>query len=84
MSSEKSVLSFREVGTSPRTMRCASPSAMAVLPTPGSPMSTGLFFDLRERMRMTLRISASRPITGSSFCLRARSVRSVPNFFSAS
>ena len=84
MSSENSVLSFREAGTSPRTMRSASPSAMAVLPTPGSPMSTGLFFDLRESMRITLRISASRPITGSSFCLRAMSVRSVPNFFSAS
>jgi len=25
-------------------MRCASPSTMAVLPTPGSPMRTGLFF----------------------------------------
>ena len=57
ISSEKMVLSFSPSGTSPRTMRCASPSAMAVLPTPGSPMSTGLFFVLRERMRMTLRIS---------------------------
>lgn len=28
---------------SPATMRMASPSAMAVLPTPGSPISTGLF-----------------------------------------
>ena len=28
---------------SPLTMRCASPSTMAVLPTPGSPISTGLF-----------------------------------------
>ena len=31
-----------------RTIRCASPSTMAVLPTPGSPMSTGLFFVRRE------------------------------------
>ena len=30
-------------GTSPRTMRWARPSTMAVLPTPGSPISTGLF-----------------------------------------
>jgi hypothetical protein len=28
---------------SPATMRMANPSAMAVLPTPGSPMRTGLF-----------------------------------------
>jgi len=36
--------SFRLLGTSPLTMRCAKPSTMAVLPVPGSPMSTGLFF----------------------------------------
>ena len=29
----------------------------SVLPTPGSPMSTGLFLVLRERMRMVRRIS---------------------------
>ncbi len=57
ISSEKMVVSFRPSGTSPRTIRWARPSAMAVLPTPGSPMSTGLFFVLRDRMRMTLRIS---------------------------
>ena len=84
ISSAMSWRSFRLSGTSPRTMRCASPSAMAVLPTPGSPMHTGLFLLLRERMRITLRISVSRPMTGSSFCLRARSVRSWPYFFSAS
>ena len=84
MSSEKMVRSFSPSGTSPRTIRWARPSAMAVLPTPGSPMSTGLFLVLRDRMRMTLRISASRPMTGSSSLLRARSTRSVPYFFSAS
>ena len=31
-------------GTSPFTIRNASPSTIAVLPTPGSPISTGLFF----------------------------------------
>src|SRR4029453_16382957 len=30
-------------GTSPETIRWASPSTIAVLPTPGSPISTGLF-----------------------------------------
>jgi len=84
MSSEKIVRSLRPSGTSPRTIRWARPSAMAVLPTPGSPMSTGLFFVLRDRMRMTLRISASRPMTGSSSFVRARSTRSVPYFLSAS
>ena len=36
-------LPLRPSGTSPLMMRCASPSTMAVLPTPGSPISTGLF-----------------------------------------
>ena len=36
-------LSLSPSGTSPRTMRWASPSTIAVLPTPGSPISTGLF-----------------------------------------
>jgi len=48
MSSATIRLCFNPSGTSPRTMRCASPSTMAVLPTPGSPMSTGLFFVRRE------------------------------------
>ncbi len=46
-------LFLRESGTSPLTMRRARPSAMAVLPTPGSPMRTGLFFVRRERICMT-------------------------------
>ena len=33
---------FNPSGTSPRTMRWANPSTMAVLPTPGSPISTGI------------------------------------------
>ena len=40
--------SFRLDGTSPATIRWAKPSTIAVLPTPGSPMSTGLFFVRRE------------------------------------
>ena len=84
MSREKSVLSLSPSGTSPLTIRCASPSAIAVLPTPGSPIKTGLFLVLRESMRMTLRISSSRPITGSSLCFFAAAVRSVPYFSSAS
>ena len=39
-------------GTSPLTMRCARPSTIAVLPTPGSPISTGLFLVRRCRIWM--------------------------------
>ena len=64
----------------PATIRRASPSAIAVLPTPGSPISTGLFFVRRESTWITRRISWSRPITGSSLPCRARSTRSMPYF----
>ena len=77
-------LSFKASGTSPRTIRCASPSTAAVLPTPGSPIKTGLFFVFLDRMRITFRISASRPITGSSFCSLARSTKSCPYLLSVS
>src|SRR6266542_3070779 len=39
---------FNESGTSPLMIRRASPSTIAVLPTPGSPISTGLFFVTRD------------------------------------
>ena len=48
MSSATMRLSFSPSGTSPRTMRWARPSTMAVLPTPGSPISTGLFLVRRR------------------------------------
>ena len=62
-------LFLSDSGTSPRTMRWAMPSTIAVLPTPGSPMSTGLFFVRRESTCMTRRISSSRPMTGSTLAL---------------
>ena len=70
-------------GTSPATTRSASPSTIAVLPTPGSPIRTGLFLVRRASTWMTRRISASRPTTGSSLPDRARSVRSMEYFASA-
>ena len=76
MSSATSRLSLSPSGTSPATMRWASPSTMAVLPTPGSPISTGLFLVRRDSTWITRRISSSRPMTGSSLPLRAASVRS--------
>ena len=77
-------LSRSDSGTSASTMRCASPSTTAVLPTPGSPMRTGLFFVRRESTCTTRRISESRPMTGSSAPSRASAVRSVPYCSSAS
>ena len=77
-------LSFKPSGTSPFTMRCANPSATAVLPTPGSPIKTGLFLLRLSRICMMRRISSSRPITGSSLPSLARRVKSVPNFSSDS
>ena len=64
-------------------MRWAMPSTIAVLPTPGSPMSTGLFLVRRDSTWMARRISSSRPMTGSSLPLRADSVRSRVYFSSA-
>ena len=84
MSSARSFLSLRLSGTSPLTMRWASPSTIAVLPTPGSPISTGLFLVRRDSTWMVRRISSSRPITGSSLPSRAAWVRSRVYFLSAS
>jgi len=75
ISKEKTILSFRFSGTSPSTILCAKPSAIAVLPTPGSPTNIGLFLVLRVKICKTLRISSSRPITGSNFPLLANSLR---------
>ena len=65
-----------------RTMRKARPSAMADLPTPGSPISRGLFFLRRDSIWHTRSISFSRPTTGSSLPSRAYCVRSLPKLSS--
>ena len=72
-------LFLSDAGTSFLMMRCAKASTMAVLPTPGSPISTGLFLVRRLRICMVRRISSSRPMTGSSLPSRASAVRSMPN-----
>ena len=48
MSRVSTRLSARISGMSPLTMRWARPSAMAVLPTPGSPIKAGLFLRRAE------------------------------------
>ncbi|MPM73940.1 hypothetical protein SDC9_120925 [bioreactor metagenome] len=83
-SNDTSRFSLNSKGTSPMAMRCASPSAIAVFPTPGSPIKTGLFLVFRLRMRITSLISPSRPITGSSFCFCAKATRSLAYLLSAS
>ena len=83
MSSEITRRSRSDSGTSPLTMRWARPSTIAVLPTPGSPIRTGLFFVRRLSTCTTRRISSSRPMTGSSLPSSAAAVRSTPNFSSA-
>ena len=84
MSKAKSRLLRRLSGTSPLIMRNAMPSAIAVFPTPGSPISTGLFLVRRDKTCMARRISSSRPMIGSIFPSRARAVKSWAYFFRAS
>ena len=84
ISKTKTRLFFKDSGTSSLTIRCASPSTIAVLPTPGSPINTGLFFVLRINICIARRISSSLPMTGSNFPKRARSVKSIVYFLSAS
>ena len=60
----------------------AKPSAMADLPTPGSPIKRGLFFFLLLRICETLSISLFRPITGSILPSLAIFVKSLPKLSS--
>ena len=76
--------SFSPSGTSPLTILSANPSAIAVLPTPGSPIKHGLFFVFLDKILITFLISVSLPITGSSFCYFANLTKSCPYFFKES
>ena len=71
-------MSFSVSGTLPSAISMANPSAMAVLPTPGSPINTGLFFVLLLKICIILSISFFRPITGSILSCLAHSVRFLP------
>ena len=84
ISSENIVHSFNPSGTSPLTILNANPSAIAVLPTPGSPIKHGLFFVFLDKILITFLISESLPITGSNFCSLANWVKSWPYFLSTS
>ncbi len=78
MSSSHSSILRNGCGTSPAAIRRASPSTTAVLPTPASPVSSGLFCLRRIRISTIWRISSSRPTTGSILPSCARSVRFCP------
>src|SRR5260370_938889 len=75
VSSAKISASFSASWTSSASRREASPSAIAVLPTPGSPTNTGLFLRRRHRTSMVRCSSSALPMSGSSSPCRARSVR---------
>ncbi|MNY26736.1 hypothetical protein D3C86_1606000 [compost metagenome] len=76
MSSRYSDTSRKGGGTSPAASRKARPSTTAVLPTPASPASRGLFCRRRISTSTIWRISSSRPDTGSISPARALAVRS--------
>ena len=59
-------------------MRSARPSAIADLPTPGSPIKRGLFFFRLLNICETRSISFSLPTTGSSLSCLAIAVISLP------
>ena len=75
----KTLLSSSMSGISPVCILWAKPSAIAVLPTPGSPIRTGLFFVLLPSIWTTRSISEWRPTTGSNFDSLANFVKFVPN-----
>ena len=60
-SNVRSLLFLIFSGTLPSTIFEAKPSAIAVLPTPGSPIRQGLFFVLLLNICITLFISSSLP-----------------------
>ena len=79
MSSDTMRLFFNTDGIVPSAIFIAMPSTMADFPTPGSPISIGLFFFRRPRISITREISLSLPTTGSNLPSAAALVRSMPN-----
>ena len=58
-------------------MSCDKPSTTAVLPTPGSPIGTGLFLVRRDRTCITRSMLFSRPIAWDVELAVARELREV-------
>ena len=76
-SNEIILLSNSVLGALPSFIFNAKPSTIVVLPTPGSPINTGLFFFFLESIWATLCIISSLPITGSIFPSEAFFVTSI-------
>ncbi len=77
ISKDKIRLFFRTSGTLPSAIILLNSSTIAVLPTPASPISKGLFLVLLQSISKTLLISFSLPITGSNSLLIAFLVKSI-------
>ena len=75
MSKLYTVYSFKKSGTAPLTMLNARPSAIAVLPTPGSPTRITLFLLRRPMANAMFSNSSIRPITGSILFFLTASLR---------
>ena len=69
------VASAMTSGISPSTIILASPSAIAVLPTPASPTNNGLFLRRRQRIWIVRSTSGRRPMRGSVRPSSARRLR---------
>ena len=82
-SKASNLLSFKVSGMSLLIILCAKPSTIAVFPTPGSPIKTGLFFVLLAKTCKVRLISSSLPITGSIFPFIASSVIFLVNLIKA-
>ena len=80
ISRENIFLFFKLSGTSPFKILWASPSTIAVLPTPGSPIKIGSFFVLLEIICIALLISESLPMIGSILPSLASSTKSFAYF----
>ena len=76
-SNNTTLLSRSVLGASPCLIIRARPSMIVVLPTPGLPINTGLFFFFLDKICATLCISSFLPITGSIFPSSAFLVTSV-------
>ena len=77
-SNEITLLLYNSLETFLSTILSANPSAIADFPTPGSPISKGLFFFLLLKICETLSISLCLPIIGSSLPSEAKRVKSLP------
>ena len=75
--------SFKKSGTLSLIMLYARPSAIAVLPTPGSPTISTLFFALRPNASAKLSSSLLRPIIGSTLPFLTSSFKLVVKLFNA-